>query len=238
MKKIARIIDDFDKGIINIRKSNLNKLSKLKENIKIAKLCIQQLRIVIRESGFSSKREEITFFKYQKPYVQGRLNFFLKLNTFLLEFPEVGIIKQRNFINKELSKLEIKKSHHIQFVKYYKLDEYILDHIYFLRGKNQSDLFIDMNYHCEDLDFSTSHDHLATKIITRDLLLKFYAKELERLNSKDPNIVIEEVKPAIFRDLSWNGSKTDLIELVYALHTSGVIRNGKPEIKKNVRSFL
>lgn len=231
MKKIATIIDNFDKSIYKVNRSDLNKLNKLKENIKISKDCLQLLRILIRKSGFSSKRDEITFFKYQKPHVHGRLNFFIKLNNFLLEFPEVGITKQRSFINKELSKLEIKKSHHIEFVKYYRLNESNLDHHYFLRSNNQLDLFIDANYHSDDLEFSTSHDHLATKIITRNLLLKFYAEELEKLTIKENKVIIEEVKPIILRDLSWTASKTDLVELIYALNSSGAIRNGQAKIK-------
>ena len=92
MKKIAKIIDDFDKKIIDIKNSNLNKLSKLKENIRISKNCLMQLRLELRKSGFNSKREEITFFKYQKPHIQGRLNFYLKLNYFLIKYPTVIII--------------------------------------------------------------------------------------------------------------------------------------------------
>jgi hypothetical protein len=63
-------------------------------------------------------------------------------------------------------------------------------------------------------------------------LTKFYAKQLKLLSTDKSNVVIEEVKPKILRDLSWTASKTDLVELIYALNSSGAIRNGQAEIKK------
>ncbi|AMC11936.1 hypothetical protein Lupro_11950 [Lutibacter profundi] len=232
MKKIARIIDDFDKKIIDIKNSNLNKFSKLKENIKISKNCLMQLRLELRKSDFNSKREEITFFKYQKPHVQGRLNFYIKLNSFLLEYPIIDSNKQRKFINKELKKLDAEKGKNLDFIKYCRLNENKLDYFYFLRGNNQLDLFINSNYHLEDPEFSTSHDHLVSQIITQDLLTKFYAKQLKIITINQKNVIVEEVKPTILRDLSWTASKTDLVELIYALNSSGAIRNGQAEIKK------
>ncbi|WP_457617578.1 RteC domain-containing protein [Lutibacter sp.] len=232
MKKIAKIINDFDEKIIGIRNSNLDKLSKLKENIRISKNCLMQLRLELRKSGFNSKREEITFFKYQKPHIQGRLNFYIKLNSFLLEFPTVDNNKQRNFIKNKLHKIDVEKAKNLDFIKYYRLNENKLDYIYFLRGNNQLDLFFNSNYHLEDPEFSTSHDHLVSQIITQDLLTKFYAKQLNTLTINESNVIVEEVKPTILRDLSWTASKTDLVELIYALNSSGAIKNGQAEIKK------
>ena len=231
MKKIATIIDNFDKSIYDVNRSNLNKLNKLKENIKISKTSLQQLRLEIRRNDFKTIKSEVRFFKYQKPYVQGRLNFYIKLNKYLLKYPPAGKLKQEKYVYKELKKLEANKRKHLAFVKYYKLNEYNLDHLYFLRTNNQLDLFIE-TFHYDDPDFSTSHDHLVSQIICQELLTKFYTKELEAIETKKVKIKVEEVKPEILRDLSWTGSKTELVELLYALNTTGVFRNGKTDMKK------
>jgi len=231
MKKIATIIDNFDKSIYDINRSNLNKLNKLKENIKISKTSLQQLRLEIRRNDFKTIKSEIKFFKHQKPYVQGRLNFYIKLNKYLLKYPPAGKLKQENYIYKELKKLEINKRKHLAFVKYYKLKENHLDHLYFLRANNQLDLFIE-TFHYDDLDFSTSHDLLVSHIICQDLLTKFYTKELETLEVKNIEIKVEEVKPEIFNNLTWSASKTDLTELLFALNAAGAIRNGNSDLKK------
>jgi len=231
MKKIATIIDDFDKSIYDVNRSNLNKLSKLKENIKISKNALQQLRLEIRRNDFKTFKSEIKFFKYQKPYIQGRLNFYIKLNKYLLKYPPAGKLKQENYIYKELKKLETYRKKYLVFIKYYKLKEQHLDKLYFLRTNNQLDFFIETILY-DDPEFSTSHDHLASQIICQDLLTKFYTKELETLEVKNIEIKVEEVKPEIFNNLTWSASKTDLTELLFALNAAGAIKNGSSEIKK------
>lgn len=230
MEKIATIIENFDLAINDVKKSNLPKLGKLAENIKISRDCLFQLRLESRKMDFISTRDEIFFFKYQKPYIRGKLNFYLELNNFLIKYPTRGISKQRDYINEELNKLEIEKSKVFDFAKYCKLKGTKFDNMYFLRANNQLDLFTNKNI--DDPEFSTSHDCLASQIITHDLLMRFYVNELSLLKTKKVDVIVEEVKPAILRDLSWTASKTDLIELIYALHVTGALRNGNTDIKK------
>ena len=65
-------------------------------------------------------------------------------------------------------------------------------------------------------------------------MTSFYENELKNLIILKNNFTVREVKPAILKDLSWTASKTDLIELIYALHISGALRNGQAELKKIV----
>ncbi|HEY9168815.1 MAG TPA: RteC domain-containing protein [Lutibacter sp.] len=232
MIKIATIIENFDLAINDVKKSDLPKLVKLGKNIKISKDTLYQLRLELRKKNFISTKDEILFFKHQKPYIRGRLNFYLELNNFLINFPISGVSQQRIYINEQISKLETKKSKVLDFAKYCKLKATRFDHIYFLRANHQLDLF--MNKDLDDPEFSTSHDYLASQIITFDLLMKFYVNELSLLKTKKVNVIIEEVKPAILRDLSWTASKTDLIELIFALYESKALRNGQSELKKIV----
>lgn len=214
MKKIAAIIDNFDKEINEVKKTKLEELKKIKEKIKLSIKCLDELRLLIREDGFNSEKEEITFFKHQKPYVKGRLNYYLKLNSFLLRCPSVCKAKKRNYINKKLDKLGSNKCKYLEFVRYYRLDEHKLDKQYFLRGDNQLDIFINNSYHYDDPDFSSSHDYIVSKIITYDLLTKYYAEKLEFLKLKKSNIIVEEAKPEVLKNLTWTGTKTELIELI------------------------
>ena len=182
-------------------------------------------------------KEEITFFKCQKPYVVGKLNFYLRFSTSLLEYPSVCNTKIRNYINEELNKLDSSICKHLEFVNYYRLDESKLDQIYFLRGNSQLDLFINNNYHYDDPEFSSSHDHLVSQIITHDLLTRYYAKELKCLTIRESNILMEELKPESFGDLSWRGTKTEFIELAHALIASRSIDNGISGIKNTIEVF-
>ena len=92
---------------------------------------------------------------------------------------------------------------------------------------------MDRSHHFKDPEFTTSHDYLVSKIIAHDLLIVFFSNELKILKNKKLNaVVIEEVKPAVLKDLNWTGTKTDLVELIFALKESGVLRNGRAELKK------
>lgn len=235
MKKIAQIIADFNQRTKTVKNSNLDKVNKLKESIRIARNCLLQLRLELRKSGFSSKKDEITFFKYQKPHIQGRLNFYLKLNSFIVAYPIVDDTNQRSFILNELAKIDNEKKEYLDFLKYYKFKETKLDYLYFLRNNNQLNLFINATYHIEDPEFSTSHDHLVSEIITNDLLTKFYTKQLNEISSNQNKPGTKELRPDILKDLNWTASKTDLAELLYALNAAGAIKNGKAEMKKLVK---
>lgn len=117
MKKIATIIENFDLAISIVKKSDLSKLSKLAENIKISRDSLFQLRLELRRKDFISRRDEILFFKSQKPYIHGKLNFYLELNDFLINYPATGISKQRIYINEQIAILKAKKSEISDFAK-------------------------------------------------------------------------------------------------------------------------
>ncbi|UMB60156.1 RteC domain-containing protein [Lutibacter sp. A80] len=233
MKRINPTFNRYKKSIVLIEKSNLKDITVLKQGITLSRECLNEFSSLVRSKKFTSKKEEITFFKYQKPYVEGRLQYFKWLHNYLLEKPISGNSKQQKYISNELNKLDRRKWKQLEFVKYYRLKENKLDHLYFLRDIEQLDLFVDRSHHFKDPEFTTSHDYLVSKIIAHDLLIAFFSNELKILKNKKSNaVVIEEVKPAILKDLSWTGTKTDLVELIFALKESGVLRNGRAELKK------
>nr|BFF38521.1 hypothetical protein BACY1_03260 [Tenacibaculum mesophilum] len=66
------------------------------------------------------------------------------------------------------------------------------------------------------------------KIMAYDLLVNFYNQELVKLGA-----VNKEVKNNCDNiRLEWTASKTDLIELIYAIQATGAIRDGKVGIKE------
>ena len=183
-------------------------------------------------NNFPDSKSEIHFFKADKPFVLGYLKYFVKLHAYIMEKPTADIAKQRQFIHSRLDKLEECKKKQLNFWNYYKHQEDSLDHIYFIRGNNDLDIVNDSSRHFSDPEFSTSHDNLVGKFIAYDFLVKFYNEELFLLKKIESGSRIEEVSPAILNNLSWTASKTDLIEIIYALQASGAIRNGQAEISK------
>lgn len=98
-----------------------------------------------------------------------------------------------------------------------------LDYKYFVRGKHDIKLSLDTFYFEADHNFSTSHDYKVAKIIANDLIQVYLEDQLHSTLYRDKSL--EPPK------LNWTGSKTALIELIYALHSQGVFDNGNVDIK-------
>ncbi|HET7360880.1 MAG TPA: RteC domain-containing protein [Salinimicrobium sp.] len=228
---IDRILNQFREEIKPIESSNLNDSSNIESGIKISRKYLQQLRVLIRENDFQNVEEEIKFFKKQKPFVYSRLKFYARLYNFLVERPAGSIKSQRNFIDSQIKKLQNYHKRNIDFVKYYYEKETVLDEFYFVRGNDNLNLVTRASHFYTDAEFATSHDNAVAQIMAYDLLINHYNQELVSLGmakalKNDPNELCSQL------NLEWTASKTDLVELIYALQASGAIRDGAAGIKE------
>ncbi|SRX53871.1 RteC domain-containing protein [Aequorivita sp. CIP111184] len=228
----VKIIDDYKKEIRTIEQSNLNDFSIVEKGISISRQYLQKLRVCVRENEFVNPQEEITFFKNHKPYVYSRLKFYAKLYNFLINRPAGTIKSQQLFIDGEIKKLQESNRRHLDFIKYYREGSTILDNFYFLRGKDKISLVSDTSHFYTDAEFSTSHDNAVAKIMAYDLLVNHYIQELDDLRDLSYGKSRKLNTLANGDQLSWTASKTDLIELIYALQASGAIKSGTAGIKE------
>ena len=90
-----------------------------------------------------------------------------------------------------------------------------LDSKYFTRQhSNHKSLNMDEN-------FSTGYDTKLARIISTELIRSFILGQLKKLTENHTNAI----------PLTWTGQKTDLTELIYALHSAAVFNNGSANIK-------
>src|SRR5690606_35723375 len=80
-----------------------------------------------------------------------------------------------------------------------------------------------------DETFTTGHDSKLAKVRANELLKKHILDLLKK--SQDDRSTDTSVT------LTWTGSKTDLIELIYALHSVDVFNNGTANIKVIASAF-
>jgi ubiquitin len=236
MNAIVKMIDDYSKNLKEIGKSNCEDTVKIEQGIALSKKTLNQMRLIVRGNRFNSNKAEIKFFKHHKPFIYARLIYFIHRSKFYADRPSSNIKEQRKYINRLLKKLERKKSKHTEFYRYYKNNDSSLDSAYFLRGNEQLEIVFNGEYIDTDPEFSTSHDQLAAEVLAYGFLTNYYTKELEKLKIKESQQIGTEVKPDILNHISWTASKTDLVELLYALIASGAIKNGNVEIKNVVKA--
>lgn len=231
-KLIQTILNNYKEEIKVVEESNLDDFNNVEQGISISRQYLQKLRICVRENKFVDQQNEIIFFKKHKPYIYSRLKFYAKLYNFLINRPAGTIKSQEEFIDVEINKLQESNRRNVDFIKYYREDSELLDEFYFLRGHDKISLVSDTSHFYTDAEFSTSHDNAIAKIMAYDLLISHYARELSYLRD------LSQSKPHKTNTLSngerldWTASKTDLIELIYALQASGAIKSGTAGIKE------
>jgi hypothetical protein len=232
MKKLISLFNGYAEWKNNIAKQKLDRITHLKQSIQKTKYFLNEIRLCVREHKFESNKEEIKFFKYLKPEICADLIVFNAHLKYIISKPTSIISFQKSFIKSKLKKLEAQKKKHIQFYIYYKQEESFLDDKYFLRGNEQLELFSSHALLFSDPEFCTSYGMRAAEVISNDLLVDFYKKELLSLNNIGKEITNNNFKKTIVNNLTWSASKTDLIELVYALKFSGALNGGMVQVKQ------
>lgn len=132
-----------------------------------------------------------------------------------------------------MRKLQDNYKKNLDFVKYYRENDTTLDHYYFVRGNDNLSLVNDTSHFYTDAEFSTSHDNAIAKIMTYDLSVNFYNQRLVELGLATA-LDQKTRNQCINLKLDWTASKTDLVELIYALQASGAIKDGRAGIKDMV----
>ncbi len=237
MEKLHKLVQTYRKKLYEIERQNIQEIPKLKQSIKLTKKYLNLLRIEVRNNTFTSQQQEIKFFKETKPNIQGLLKYFLEQLSYHVDKPK-NPSKQKSFLKNKIKQLEKKKSTDLAFYRYYKQGCDSLDDKFFIRGNEQLAMFGNENYIETDPQFTTSFDLKVASIIAYELITAFYTKELKQisvvLGSNVPNNSGAD-KSAI--NLDWTGTKTELIELIYALKAASVISFGNSSVLDIAKVF-
>lgn len=217
-------IDKIDLYGCNIIETSLSMVLRLQD-------ILTDLRCQLQTYIFPSKEEEISFFKNQKPELLGRLLYFYKIYRIETQCPTGSNEVIRLYINKELDSLTYFFNRNLDFYQYYRSRSTIHDEHYFLRGKTDIRLCTDSAQFDKDPNFSTGYDYKVAKILANEMLRIYLNKKLQKLENE---IYIEKQHQRINTKIPirFTGKKSALIELGYALTSSGDINYGNVEIKE------
>lgn len=231
MKKIERIVKKLDSNLDFLEKEIEGVLEKSEEGIKVTQRALEQIRELLLKRKSTSTSDEIYFFKNIKPQVFSKLIYYVKLFSIESKRPRSSNKSQVKYFNKHIDRLQNYFNDNLEFYHYYRRGATFLDNEYFIRGKANIRLFPDSLSFFADDKFSTSHDSTVATILAYDMLIIYLKTEIDKLennNSMEANYNAFQKQSKLF----WTGNKTDLIELVYALHSSGVINSGTADIKE------
>ncbi|WP_395763136.1 RteC domain-containing protein [Elizabethkingia anophelis] len=197
---------------------------------KIIELILSKISIIKKHTlryGFKSKDEEINFFKKIKPLFTSKLIYYNNIYKVETRKPYGGEKTIKKYLNAELSRIKKYFDNNLEFYRYYRTNSTYLDQKYFLRKNHDIKLNLDTYYFESDYSFSTSHDYKVSKIIANDLLQVYLEGQLNNMQNDNRKDTL----------LNWSGTKTALIELIYALHANAIIDNGNADIKLIAQTF-
>ena len=233
--KYQDLISEFEAKLETLESCHEDILFKAETGITQTEKCIKHLRKRVIEKGFFSIKEEIRFFKHIKPQIFSKLIYYVKLFNIESKRPRSSSKFQVKYLNHQINKLQLYFNDNLEFYHYYRRGATTLDEQYFVRGKSDLRSSTESFHAFIDEQFSTCQDSTVATIIAFDMLIVYLKQEIEKLEANKGNI-----KTHIMRESSklfWTGSKTELIELIYALDSSGAINSGTADIKQLASAF-
>jgi hypothetical protein len=215
------------------RKLSANATSFIDEAFKMT-VYLQELLCTLKEKvvkeGFSTKDEEIHFFKQVKPNILGKLIYYNKVYRIETACPVDNGNLNQNYYALQLRGLTQEYKEHVcssAFYRYYRSGRTDRDENYFMRGNiNYHD---GLNSYVFEIDpkFSTYFDYKVAKIVANELIYNYLTTKLSP--EQNPDILLQNAET---KDIFWTQTKNALIELIYALHASDAISHGKIGIRK------
>lgn len=193
---------------------------------------LSELKTHVLRQGFSDKREEISFFKQIKPKILGKLVYYNKLSRIETTRPVSNGKLCSTYYSNHMKDLKKEFKVHIlnsSFYRYYRSGRTDKDEIYFRLGN--INFYDGLNSFVFEIDthFSTYYDYKIARIIANDLLYSYLLSKIEPYNHPGKLTTVLPFKNGKIR---WTDSKNALIELLYALHVTGSISNGRISLKK------
>lgn len=179
---ITKLNKDLSYQLQDIDLEEPDLIRKAQKSIRCTKEALTQLRAFTIQHTFCNDAEEVLFFRKTKPELFSKLIYYVKILNIESRRPVGSREIQETYLQRELEKLTFFFNNHLEFYQYYRMNSTYLDDKYFIRGKEDLNLYQDTLMSYIDPDFSTSHDYMVSKIIANDRLKVFLSIQIEALS--------------------------------------------------------
>lgn len=219
---------EMDRRLSEINSSETNNVQRLKNSSSALLQFLNRLKEFVTNYEFIDKADEINFFKNIKPKFLSKLIYYRNAFEIQSRLPFSSADDKKKFLLKELIKISEYQKDNKEFLSYYRAHSSLFDEAYFIRKKPDSWLILNFDSYETDLNFTTFYDLKISKIMAYELLSEFIKNAVSNIEVGD------ELKRNYYpgtHKLKWTASKVSLIELLYALQSSGSINNGSIDLK-------
>lgn len=227
------LIQDFEKVMDEISQEEVDLLRRAESAIPICNKTLSLMQDLIEKDDFESQDIEILFFKNVKVIPMSFLIYFSEIRSCEVRKPKAGIDFQVRFFEKEIKKINKFFSRNSDFVHYMEQGHTYLDHQFFTRNhSNNFPITPVINYY-QYPEFTTSHDMLWSKIQAMYKYIHYIRSSIFKIKPGNQQLFSEKEHKLLL----WTGSKTSMVELIYALYYTGVLNHGAVELSAVTSSF-
>lgn len=227
LKKYNKIIQEIDSQMAKIDLNKKNIITDCREMILILKEKLGEMKTYLLSQSFENQADEIYFFKYQKPMILGRLIYFYKILRIESQSP-FDAEDLDKYYEKQQEEQKLFFDRHVAFFQYYRCGSTYRDTYYFLRGRQEDVIDVNICPFDDDLEFSTGYDQLVARIVAMELLYAFLSFRRTYLQTGNDSEFVRLLK--VKGSYKWTGTVVQLAELVYALDVVKCINNGEVSI--------
>lgn len=218
LEYVAQLRKETDDAIDGIESSDNNILKKSQDASHVLAEAFDKLKKFILTHEFQNEAEEINFFKEIKPKFCYRLIYYRKLYNIEMNRPVAATCKQKEYLYEELDAIHKYTNKRLDFVRYYRSGSTHLDSLYFLRGRVDTEQYLETFYYELDPNFSTNCDFKVAKILANDMLSAYLMGEIELLTDNGVKIVTNGFPVT---KITWMGSKAELQEQIFSWDSAG-----------------
>lgn len=235
MKLFAEsLMSELEQELKRIHLETENAIKTSEQAIKNTAAALEKLKSYFIKHKYLKKREEIEFFRDIKPKFTAKLIYYNEIYCIETNKP-LGTNKTiRKYYSAELTKLKVFFKENKEFYRYCRTGNNSLDNQYFIRAKYDHKLMLDSAFFQADHRFTTSHDFKVAQILANEEIKVFLEEQIKKMKRKP---IEAKISSRIVKRQKWTGSKVELVELIYALHSEGVFNNGFSGLKEVTAFF-
>lgn len=208
---------ELEEGLKEIENTTATKIEKCSLKVSHCQGLAERLRETFNAQILLEQHLQIHFFKKVKPRFFSELYFQIELFNYYKAYPKGSLKVKKQHINNQLDISSSFIVSHYELYHYVELGSSHLDDVYFKKVDYDLKVHGGLLYP-QDNSFSSPAEPTLSRLLCAVRFTQFLKNELYAL--KNPTL---DPTWEFTRNLNWNGSKTDLIELVYALTATDAI---------------
>ncbi|MDF3029362.1 MAG: Tetracycline regulation of excision, RteC [Fluviicola sp.] len=204
----------------------------IRSAVELSRKYLVDLKSEIINRGFRKPQDEIDCFKITKPKLHAELIYFRGILVAQQNIPLGSDEIKKSYLNDHLARYFIFFEENKEFIRYYRSEANHLDDQFFIREKAQLTKEYEVDFSEVDFRWNTGYDLILAKCLAFEKLEHQIRQELFRISHMEETSFNPIIPQANHKKvLQWTDSKTDLVELIYALHSVGALNNGQTDLK-------